>query len=577
MVSLTSTTSTKKRRLHQWKRLILYSAISLSFACSGKETGPRESPGDTSTDGIDDTLTDRPSASNPDSHSSADTDPETGGDADTDTDTDTDVNADTDTDVDADADTGGDTATFTESSWDTVAATDESDSDPETDFLDDSETGTGPDTSDSDTGKDAGAADAGASSCPGTFEVTGRISKGIATVGIVEWTYSDSVSSATIEFGRLGTEYVAPVDVAAPNYRTLLLGMKTRSTYRYRIVIDGQCESEDYIIETGGFPGDLPTIDAEPSPSDEFIIMSSSGYALIVDKDGDVVWYKDMELRDGIRFPRALMSQDGRYMWAGNLNLQGGNSLLKYTPMDGEGILSVLDTDVSDRHHDFCIAPGNRIATIEYDRDGPLCDRIVEIDMNGDKELIYTLRDDFGELAPALDEEWCHSNAIHYVPWEDAYYLSVLTQNMIVKVDRATRGLVWAMDGDGDTADDVPYLQTGVEWKYQHGHHTLPDGNLVMFNNVGETIHSFVRHFDIDGTTAPQDWYYFGESITRVLGDVQQLSQGNLLISYATNTLIHEVAPDRSEGGEVLRIIRMDDTASYISARTSLYGEPDRW
>src|SRR5690606_39854445 len=81
-----------------------------------------------------------------------------------------------------------------------------------------------------------------------TFQVTSSVSPTIETVGIVEWSVDlPSVEMASIEFGP-DTSYgmTAPVDLAEPEYRTLLLGLKGDQEYHFRIRASGggmACES----------------------------------------------------------------------------------------------------------------------------------------------------------------------------------------------------------------------------------------------------------------------------------------------------------------------------------------------
>ena len=113
----------------------------------------------------------------------------------------------------------------------------------------------------------AGGAGAGGAS-PCTFEVTSSISPVISTVGIVEWS-SDfaETETARIEFG-LGVTYgmvapVEPAELAERSHRTLLLGMKSSRVYHFRIVAEsssGACASEDFTLETGPLPSDLPAV-----------------------------------------------------------------------------------------------------------------------------------------------------------------------------------------------------------------------------------------------------------------------------------------------------------------------------
>ena len=96
-----------------------------------------------------------------------------------------------------------------------------------------------------------------------SFSIEAQISPKIAEVGIVAWstTFAD-VRSAHIEFGET-TAYgmKAPVDLASPGYRTLLLGMRSSETYHFRVVAtasSGACASEDQTMTTGALPSSLP-------------------------------------------------------------------------------------------------------------------------------------------------------------------------------------------------------------------------------------------------------------------------------------------------------------------------------
>jgi hypothetical protein len=148
------------------------------------------------------------------------------------------------------------------------------------------------------------------------------------------------------------------------------------------------------------------------------------------------------------------------------------------------------DTTTSDY---FIIAPDGKIASIELDRVGnDKCDKIVELDTSGNQTIIYTIRDDFGSLA--TQREWCHSNHIHYVPHQDAYYLSVLNQSMIMKINRNNgNGQVeWVICGQGSSGQvsGVTYLTGGPTWGKQHGHHTLKlqHGQKVALRRTGALV-----------------------------------------------------------------------------------------
>src|SRR5690606_22533295 len=102
------------------------------------------------------------------------------------------------------------------------------------------------------------------SSC--TFTVDHELSSAIATVGIVNWSTTATLTAAEVKFGLSGGTLgmAAPVDIAAgPSFRTLLLGMKGERDYDFQIVAttaSGPCTSETYSLTTGPVSNSVPTI-----------------------------------------------------------------------------------------------------------------------------------------------------------------------------------------------------------------------------------------------------------------------------------------------------------------------------
>jgi hypothetical protein len=99
------------------------------------------------------------------------------------------------------------------------------------------------------------------------IDATSELSTAIPTVGIVTWTTTlAALDAAHIEFGR-STSYgmTAPVDLEAPSYRTLLLGMTPATEYHFRVVASAgseSCTSADYALTTGPIANglSLPTV-----------------------------------------------------------------------------------------------------------------------------------------------------------------------------------------------------------------------------------------------------------------------------------------------------------------------------
>jgi hypothetical protein len=79
-----------------------------------------------------------------------------------------------------------------------------------------------------------------------------------------------------------------------------------------------------------------------------------------------------------------------------------------------------------------------------------------------------------------------------------------------------------------------------------------------------------VFEYSLSGNSASQVWtYQAGGSL--VLGDVQRLANGNTLITYSTNGLIHEV----DDAKNVVRQLS-GSSFGYADQRPTLYGPPAR-
>jgi hypothetical protein len=432
-----------------------------------------------------------------------------------------------------------------------------------------------------------------------------KISSKISTVGIVEWEADGDVSSAYIEFGPAGGDYrwQAPVDLTEPGYRTLLIGMKTDSEYKYRVVatIDGDaCVSGTGAIQTGELPVGLPNFYIKGQSSGGFIVttsymnfvMSNSmtwNGAFILDEDGDYVWWYNPDATQS-DWVRARISYDGKYMWLANGNVVEGsdennNGVVVKVRMDGTGEEVI---SLPKRHHDLLELPFDGIlAFMAFDDSGTgICDDIMERAADGTTSLVFNVGDHFAHRA--TESEWCHTNAINYVESEDAYYASVLYQNMIIKINRSTGNLEWTMGGL-DT--DFP----GVSWSQQHQHHLLEDSILIFNNsggatdpstedsdepagggfwNIGDTSHAVEYTFDEEAKTASLIWDYDdGATGSFAMGDVKRLPNGNTQIVYSVSGVIKEVTPDKEE----IFKIRRNGFFGYASRRESLYSVPPEY
>ncbi len=378
------------------------------------------------------------------------------------------------------------------------------------------------------------------------------------TVGIVTWSIASiTASSAHIEFG-LDTSYgmQAPVDLSEADFRTLLLGMKPASTYHFRIVAsDGVTSyaSDDYTIDTGA-PTNAASIGSfnvaqETGRAKGFIVLSywsgtGASVAFILDADGDIVWAYDFAMNGGIA--RARMSYSGHDMWA--ISASNNGESLRRVGMDG---LDMQVYDSTTGSHDIAAVSGDLMAYLDYSVG---CNNINEIDPSGMTKLVFTASNTFGQM--------CHGNALRYSEAEDMYTYSEVGTD-VVQVDRS--GTVqWSL---ADVAGGVS-TWGGVN----HGHHLLADSILIFANAGGEGNASAMIEYDLSGNEI--DRYDSGDR-SQNLGDVQRLPNGNTLIDFSNDGIVHEID---AEGNLLVEITGAGsmNRFGYATWRPTLYGpSPD--
>jgi hypothetical protein len=259
------------------------------------------------------------------------------------------------------------------------------------------------------------------------------------------------------------------------------------------------------------------------------------------------------------------MSYNGESMWIGNINppaLSGGGSLIRVA-MDGleEEVFSSV---VPNRHHDFAVLPDESIVTIEGDGNGSVageegCDVITIMNpATRKKDNVFAIGEATADAAQKMN---CHANAIHWWPNRGLYTVSVFQWNSIIAFSE-TGKLSWVMGGsDSDFS--------GASWDKQHGHHLLED-SLLLFNNNGADSDSTTLEYQMSDATAELTFSYASSgNVSNTLGDAGRLPNGNTLVTYSNQGLIHEVHPS----GQLVQSISTSPVG-YTVRRSTLYGPP---
>ena len=100
---------------------------------------------------------------------------------------------------------------------------------------------------------------------------------------------------------------------------------------------------------------------------------------------------------------------------------------------------------------------------------------------------------------------------------------------------------------------------------FHHGFH-LTDSSLLGFFNPNT-----VREYSISGSELGSEiWSYTAGNDTQFLGDVQRLANGNTLVTFSDDAVIHEV----DSGSNLIKSITFDDAVGFAAWRGSLYEPP---
>jgi hypothetical protein len=133
--------------------------------------------------------------------------------------------------------------------------------------------------------------------------------------------------------------------------------------------------------------------------------------------------------------------------------------------------------------------------------------------------------------------DWTHCNSIEIDPQGD---IIISTRNFdeVTKINRATGNIIWRLGGE---RNQFTFINDTRGFSRQHCVRLLANGNLIMFDNGDFLLpeYSSVVEYKIDETnfTTTLVWRYTRiESIfSRVLGSVQELTNGHILIGWGEN------------------------------------------
>jgi len=401
------------------------------------------------------------------------------------------------------------------------------------------------------------------------FDIDWELSAAIPTVVTVHWSVDvDHVEDAWIEFGPDSSFVLqAPaMDDGEGGYESILLGLKPQQAASFRAAVAAQGEtarSDAISLVTGARPAEIPspslnTLIPESATAGYLVtaLVSSPSYAVILDADGEVVWWHTpASLSDVAFIPQVVLSRDGKSVVYLALGFAEGDEDSKMTylvraPLDGgEAEVQLAES----AHHSLVERSDGTLALLEMDSrmvDGEQADgdRIVELLPDGSKLEIFSTWDQLEYEPPDLPPPatgWTHANALDLSDDESAYYVSLKHLNTVVKVERATGEIMWQIGG----VDSAVALAGGSKhlFEWQHQFEMTPGGILVFDNGsyMGLESRAVEYEFDLESGDAEQVWEHFYSSPLFIycLGDVQRLPSGNTLVVWSSSGVIEEVTP----------------------------------
>jgi hypothetical protein len=271
-----------------------------------------------------------------------------------------------------------------------------------------------------------------------------------------------------------------------------------------------------------------------------------------------------------------VMDYAGTHMWINNHPPNLVDAKVHRVTMDGLTAQD-LSSQFVELSHQLTVLPDETVAFYAADSGTQGCSDIKEW-KNGTVRTIVNSQTALGTTG------MCHVNNIQYSGFDDTLVFSDHIHCSVAKVKRSDGSVVWILNGATKTFAGDTWLGS------EHGIHVLGLDDFLIFNNnsrsvagttiaasmgTGDGSGSLEIKLDLNAKTVTKIWSYKASGIayqTDIMGDLQRLPNGNIVIAFGGKGIIQEIKPD----GTVLQEMRTTTNFGYIQKRASLYGPPPR-
>ncbi len=414
--------------------------------------------------------------------------------------------------------------------------------------------------------------------CTPDVVVTVAADPALPSVAIVSWTSADPVRGS-VRLERDGEVIAtAPSDQALRTEHSVrVVGLRhgvEHTLVPLELAEDGgETAGEPVTWRAPQAPADLPLFQV-PLTSQEL----APGYValhtldrdrdavVIVDRDGEVVWYQFVE--EGLAVLSVALGRDGRSLWYAThaTDYVTTGATIHHVALDG----SSHETWSQDLTHSGVVElPEGGFGSLrkgyaDHDDGVLIWDEIWETTPDTEERLVFSFEQAFEPerfcyhydlLIPTdsgeqLYYDWTHANSLVLSEDEAAWILLVRHYDAVLRIDRATGAVAWVFGGPHSDLVVEP-----GEPPFDHGHMSWTDGGeLLIFDNGNhrEPPASRVVGYQLDeeagSASRSFSWSPDDEAFSEWLGDAVATPQGTVLSSWTTEGQVFEVSRD----GELL-------------------------
>ena len=321
---------------------------------------------------------------------------------------------------------------------------------------------------------------------------------------------------------------------------------------------------------TLSYPNLTVTINNNPSPGHLFLGPSSSGlgHLLILDNELIPVFYKKVtgQVFDFKLQPNGKLTYNIYSVYSYGMDSSGIRNKQYLTPQGFA--LDVHDLQVMEDGSYYVF--GRDHITIDMSQYVPGGDTAAILiahtihHMDADDNELWRWHSfehyDILDVDEAIDLtnhtiDWTHCNSIEIDP-DGNLIISTRNFNEITKINRQTGEIIWRLGGE---RNQFQFINDNRGFGRQHDARVLSNGNLALFDNGHFLIPQYSSYveYEIDEqnftATLVRRYSRNGTIYSQVRGGVQELSNGNMLISWdgIQNPLVSEISPEDSTEYEV--------------------------